>query len=68
MDPYISEYAPGSTITPDLKNFIKHYYQTVDTNGSYQEYANCFTENVLLTTHGKVIKGREGMAVFFDHS
>jgi hypothetical protein len=61
QDVYASEYPSESTPVPQsLKDFIKHYYTSVDTRGNHEAYANCFAQDAHLVAHGHEWNGRDG--------
>lgn len=60
-DVYDSEYPTENVVFPQsLKDFIKHYYTTVDVHGNHEAYANCFAQNAHLVAHGHEWNGRDG--------
>ncbi|KAF2429285.1 hypothetical protein EJ08DRAFT_298125 [Tothia fuscella] len=60
-DVYTSEYPPDSSVPESLKEFLKHYYTTVDIPGNHEVYATCFAQDAHLVAHGHEWSGRNAL-------
>lgn len=59
MTSYASDY-PQVEIDADVKKFFEEFYQTSDTAGAHEKYADAFTPDATLIMASKKVKGRDG--------
>lgn len=60
MSQYTSQY-PDVPVDPAIKKYFEEFYNTSDTPGADEKYANSFTEDATLIMASKTVKGRPGM-------